>query len=518
MPSLGVVIDVWAGVALATLGVMVPVGAALYEFVIKGRKRLGYRVQMDTTAVDAAGAIEAAGALKQLQMDGHDLDDPTLVLLRVENNGFTNIDPHDYAVLETDKVGLRVRFPGRRVAGVVVTELSHEFLRPAFEAGSGMAVKRDVIELPKVPLNRNAHYKVLAALERGDDHNGRLGVYDDPVVIGGIKGGVGGGQIQVTRARTGASRRSVALIAFLMVLVVGQLVVFLRNTADTPLDCATDKLTLVGSTAAGPVLREAAATYAKTCDGSTFAFDLAGSGIGLEQLSRQKSDGMIAFTDGPKPDGYPALVPRPLALFLFTLAVNEDAGVHNLSVATVREIYRGRYTNWTEIRGNDVPIRLVSRSPGSGTRTAFQKRILGGVREEGTNSNDCRDRDPGAPTGPLRCERASTAGLLDVVASQPGAMGYSELGAATGRKGVALVSIGESPATSQAADQGAYPFWETEYGYTYGEPPATSLAASFLRYLTDQVGADILRTHGNRPCSELQNPALCRPATPPATT
>jgi phosphate transport system substrate-binding protein len=508
------VIDVWAGVALAALGVAVPVGAALYEFVFKGRKRLGYRVQMDTTATDVAGTIDAAGALTQLQMDGHDLQDPTLVLLRIENNGFTNIDPHDYAVLDTDKVGLRVRFPGRRVAGVVVTELSHEFLRPAFEAGSGMAVKGDVIELPKVPLNRSAHYKVLAALERGENHDGRLGVYDDPQVVGGIKGGVGGGQIQVTRARTGAPKRTIALVVFLMMLVVGQLFVFLRNNAGTPLDCATGRLTLVGSTAAGPVLREAAGTYAKTCDGATFALDLGSSGVGLEKLNTARSAEMIAFSDGPKPDLYPGLVPRPLALFLFTLVVNEDAGVHNLSIARIREIYQGRYTNWSEIGGNDVPILLVSRNTQSGTRTTFQKRILAGVREEATNSNDCRDRDPGGKAGPLRCERGSTGDLLDVVAKQPGAMGYSELGAATGRTGVALVTIGESRATSGAADQGAYPFWETEFGYTYGEPPATSLAASFLRYLTNQVGADILRTHGNRPCDELRDPALCRPARP----
>jgi hypothetical protein len=35
--------------------------------------------------------------------------------------------------------------------------------------------------------------------------------------------------------------------------------------------------------------------------------------------------------------------------------------------------------------------------------------------------------------------------------------------------------------------------------------------ASFLRYLTDQVGADIIRTHGDRPCAELANPQLCHP-------
>jgi hypothetical protein len=47
--------------------------------------------------------------------------------------------------------------------------------------------------------------------------------------------------------------------------------------------------------------------------------------------------------------------------------------------------------------------------------------------------------------------------------------------------------------------------------YTYGEPDAESLAASFLRYLTNQVGADIIRSHGDRPCAELAIPLLCRP-------
>jgi hypothetical protein len=46
------VTEFWWSVALATLGVVVPGIAALYEFVLKGRKRLGYRVQMDTTATE----------------------------------------------------------------------------------------------------------------------------------------------------------------------------------------------------------------------------------------------------------------------------------------------------------------------------------------------------------------------------------------------------------------------------------------------------------------------------------
>ncbi|MFE9094114.1 hypothetical protein [Streptomyces sp. NPDC007264] len=68
------------------------------------------------------------------------------------------------------------------------------------------------------------------------------------------------------------------------------------------------------------------------------------------------------------------------------------------------------------------------------------------------------------------------------------------------------------PATLAGADEGAYPYWQTEYAYTYGEPPADSLAAGFLRYLANEVGKDIVRAHGDRPCAELAKPLLCRPS------
>jgi phosphate transport system substrate-binding protein len=481
---------------------------ALYEFVLKGRKRLGYRVQMDTTATDVVPS-PYAGALQQLQENGTRLSDPTLALLRIENNGATNIDTHDYAVLDDDRVGIRVSFPGRRVAGMVITELSEEFLRPAFAAGSGLGVRDGVIELPKVPLNRGAHYKVLAALERALDATGKPGHFDDPEVVGGIKGGIGGGRIQETRSRTGASWRMFALVGFLVAVIVGQLGIQIATRKRAPLDCATGTVTVAGSTAFEPIVREAAGQYANTCPGAGFTFAMSGSGEGLRAVNGKPH--AIAFSDGEKPDGYPELLPRSIAFFLFTLVVNRDAGVQDLTVDQIRRLYRGEITNWKQIGGADAPVRLVSRNPGSGTRTTFQRRVLAGVREPGSNSDDCTRLDPGAPAGVVRCARDSTTDVIDTVAQTRGAIGYAEVGAAEKRDDVLLVRIGGHAATLADADHGVYPFWETEYAYTFGAPAADSLAASFLRYLTNEVGQDVIRSHGNRPCAELQNPALCRP-------
>lgn len=232
---------------------------------------------------------------------------------------------------------------------------------------------------------------------------------------------------------------------------------------------------------------------------------------------------MLAFSDGAKPGGFPKLVPRPIAFFLFTLVINREAGVEDLSLQQIRRLYAGEMTNWREVGGNNLPVRLVGRQDSSGTRGTFQRRILGGKREPGVTSQDCLERDPGSSGKVIRCERDSTGELLNTVADTPGALGYSELGAASGHANVLRVSIDGQPvagagegedlqrAALDAAEHGAYPFWETEYAYTYGQPQSDSLVESFLRFLTNQEGQDIVRDHGDRPCADLENPALCRP-------
>lgn len=576
-------------VALALLGVMVPVVAALYEFLIIGRKRLGYRVQMDTTATDEVHS-QYAWALQELQSDGTRLVDPSFVLLRIENLGTTHIDTSDYAVLDDNKVGISVTFPGRRVAGMVVSELSDDFLRPSFAADSGLGVQGSTVNLPKVPLNRGAHYKVLAALERaeepddggnGDDGNGggngggngnrngggnrggagngRRTVFPPPDIVGGVKGGVGRGRILETHSRTGVSKQSVALVCFLVAVILGQLLTTRGAEGEAaPLDCATGELRIVGSTAFEPVLTQAAEAYQETCPGSRITVDTHGSAAGLEELNAagaeaaaaaaadgsdgaggsdgsgglEGSDGsggsdgepdgeqvgdadaappLLAFSDGPKGEEYPQLLPRPLAFSLFTLVISEEAGVQDLSLTQIRDLYAGRIGNWAEVGGHDVDVRIVSRHSDSGTRRTFQERILDGQRELGDTSDNCRELDPGSDGNQVRCRRDSTGDLLATVAQTPGAIGYAEVGAASDREDLLRLRIDGQPATLEGADHGAYPFWETEYAYTYGEPAADSLTASYLRYLTNEVGKDIVRAHGHRPCAELQNPVLCRP-------
>jgi len=57
-----------------------------------------------------------------------------------------------------------------------------------------------------------------------------------------------------------------------------------------------------------------------------------------------------------------------------------DAGVTQLNAETVRGIYRGEITNWSEVdsyEGEDKEIYAVGRAVGSGTDTAFRTNMLG---------------------------------------------------------------------------------------------------------------------------------------------
>ncbi|GGV26432.1 phosphate-binding protein [Actinomadura cremea] len=527
------------GSIVAALSVAIPFMAFVWEFVVVRRKRLGYRVQMDTLATDTAHA-PSADVLARMHDDGRRLSEPSFVLLRVENAGLTEIVEGDYLTPQNDWTGIRVTFRDRRVVGLAVTELSQPELRDFFIAqvdgvtteaeGFGISVEEGagVIRLPKVKLNTGAHYKVLAVLERSSGSPGDR--FSKPVFRADVAGRsnrwvrwVSRLKLARTESHSFASRPALVGIALLTTAVLAQssIALFWRGTPP-PLDCVGGTLHLHGSTAFAPAVTEAAERYVELCGGKgaaipvgpgTFqgstegvrALDGAGAGIsGGAGLGDH-----VAFTDGRAVGDRPQLLARPVAYSLFTLVVSKEAKVQNLSLQQVRDIYAEEITNWSEVGGASVPIRLVNRHRGSGTRTALVERVLDGEDVPEATAGDCAALARGEPGG---CEVGGTETLLQEIADVPGALGYSEASSAATARDAVQVRIDGVPATLGGVEDGRYPYWQIEFAYTYGEPPADSIAAAFLRFLTDQGGKDVLREFGDRPCSETRFPLLCEPA------
>src|SRR5262249_22672833 len=119
-------------------------------------------------------------------------------------------------------------------------------------------------------------------------------------------------------------------------------------------------------------------------------------------------DRQMAMSDGPD-TGYPALIPHPIAVIIFSVVINKAVGIHSLTTDQLRRIYSGQFTNWSHLCGPNLPIDIISRGSDSGTRSTFDQKILGADgQSEGeppTSSYNCTDRDPKLPpSSAIRCE------------------------------------------------------------------------------------------------------------------
>jgi phosphate transport system substrate-binding protein len=496
----------------ALLGLL-PIAGAIYGTRGPRGKRIGYRVQMDTAiggdSVDGHGVSEERAELFT-NLPG--MSTPTLVLLRIENAGKGGIVPADYISRGEDH-GLSVVFAGRTVHSVeVIPDPEATYLRGHFDPDQdgkgGLQRRGNTIRMPPVPLNKGHFFKLLVLLDDGP-----------PGDAVNVTGGIQDGRVELIRAAPVDdkpplfSKFALGITSVLTVclFLLAAIIVFRQPT---PPGCATGDIRLIGSTAFAPAMTELAGQYEDRCPGSTVRVDARGATGGLRELA-DAGDGatngsppLIALSDGTAPASLTQLKGNQVAIVAFALVVNDQVPVRNLTVDRIREIYRGNVTNWSQLGGPRLPIRLVSRDANSGTRDLFRRRILDGLGEPAFTSRDCRNKnDPRDRI--IRCELGDTREVLRNVARIPGAIGYSELRAAA-TKGLHTLNIdGHSPSV-RAIGTNAYQFTDVEYAYTNGTPVTGSLTDSFLDYMIRGAGQKALGDFGHVPCYSPDGLERCR--------
>jgi len=143
-----------------------------------------------------------------------------------------------------------------------------------------------------------------------------------------------------------------------------------------------------------------------------------GSGVGIADLIADRSDIAMssrhirmseideyaASHDGENP------VEIPVVVDVITIIAGGDIGVTGLNMEQIQSIFSKRYTNWSEVGGNDMEIHLVNREDGSGTRDYFVQAIM-------------KDSDL-APSYSYN----SNVGIIQYVSQTKGAIGYVGLG------------------------------------------------------------------------------------------
>ncbi len=168
--------------------------------------------------------------------------------------------------------------------------------------------------------------------------------------------------------------------ASLLLLVVGTLLLACsgpgRGIPPTPV--LPRLLHIVGATDMAPqvdAIRARAATLSPPVEVRYTPTD---TDTGVRLLAEGRADVALAswLPDGPPP----GLTAIPLGQADIAVVTHPAAGVEALDMETLRRVFEGRYLSWEEVGGADVPIRLVSREAGSGTRAAFETLVMGEAR------------------------------------------------------------------------------------------------------------------------------------------
>jgi phosphate transport system substrate-binding protein len=239
------------------------------------------------------------------------------------------------------------------------------------------------------------------------------------------------------------------------------------SASPTTLPCATGSITASGSTALQPLVQKAAEAYMVKCTGSTITVSGGGSSTGLSNVAAGTSDigdSDVPVSNAPSIDAT-SLKDHQVAIAVFAVITNPGAGVSNLTTAQVRDVFSGKVTNWKDVGGANVPVTLIERKPGSGTRLAFDKDIMQGTPESTTPAQT----------------QDSTQLVLTGVADKnlPGAVSYVAVGSAN--SSVTVVSLDGSAPNAANVQSGKYHYFSHEHMYT--KTTASPLAESFISFI-----------------------------------
>jgi phosphate transport system substrate-binding protein len=228
--------------------------------------------------------------------------------------------------------------------------------------------------------------------------------------------------------------------------------------------CVAGTLTMSGSTALQPLAQKAATSYQQKCAGSTITVSGGGSSTGLANVASGTSD--IGMSDVPVSNA-PSIDPtsvtdHQVAIVLFAVIVNPASGVTNLTKQQIVDVFSGKDTNWSQAGGANVPITLIERKPGSGTRLSFDKILMGGTPESATPAST----------------QDSTSLVVQGVAGADGGVSY--LNVASAGSTVPVSIDGTAPTAANVAS-GSYPFFAHEHMYTKGA--GSPIAQDFVNFM-----------------------------------
>lgn len=242
----------------------------------------------------------------------------------------------------------------------------------------------------------------------------------------------------------------------------------------------------VGSTALQPMVEAAGEDFQRENPGVYVNVQGGGSGTGLAQIQAGAVDlgNADMFAEEKKGIKADQLQDHQVAVIGIAPIINKDAKVKNLTTQQLIDIFTKKVTNWQAVGGSDVPIVLVNRVNGSGTRVTFERYGL--------------DQTPSAEGQ----EQDSSATARSIVASTPGAISYVAF-SYIDKKQIDVPKLNGVAANNTNVTNGKYPIWSYEHIYTKGS--MSPEVNQFINYLkSDKIQSTLVPKLGYISIHEMQ--------------
>lgn len=233
-----------------------------------------------------------------------------------------------------------------------------------------------------------------------------------------------------------------------------------------------ERIEIAGSTSVQPLAAKLAEAYMDKHPNVKINVQGGGSGLGIRSVSQN----IIAI--GTSSKDLNNNESKGLNRYLIgkdgiVIVINSENPVDGLNTSQIRDIYAGNLTNWKDVGGKDGKINVITREDGSGTRSVFQKIVMG--------KNVIRG-DAVVLT--------STESVAQAVIGDPNAMGYMSL---TGFNSdlKALKVDGVYP-SEESISNGTYTIQNPFLFITHGPPNGVVL--DFINFCLSPEGQAIVRS------------------------
>lgn len=168
-------------------------------------------------------------------------------------------------------------------------------------------------------------------------------------------------------------------------------------------------ISMVGSTSMEKFANSLSEAFMEKYPDVTVTAEFVGSSAGVEAAQNGTADIGNASRNLKEEEKAAGIAENIVAIDGIAVVVDNTNTVEDLTKEQLSKIYKGEVTNWSDVGGSDMPVVVVGREAGSGTRSAFEELLE--LEEQCKYAN----------------ELDSTGAVMAKVAATPGAIGYVSL-------------------------------------------------------------------------------------------